>query len=199
MPGWKCFMVEPSEFCRRSLRRYWKAPDESSYAHYHDVSVVIDEQFKAPGHSGYGLTREGYETDPRWPAQCACGYAFTENDHWQVNEDQLYAGTPDGKLYTCRELPPGAIWRVTWWENIPQNKYADPAAKVWALMLPGGAEWLIYGPASDGGKWTVQGELPDITVAPSINQPGIYHGNLKGGVITQDCEGRQFPKHPFTA
>jgi hypothetical protein len=195
MPGWKTFLVEPSEFCRRSLRRF----GDSTPVHFHDASVVIDEQFRSPGEYGAGLLKTGYETDPRWPLACACGYVFPESDHWQVNEDRLYRGAPDGKLYALRELPPGAIWRAKWMEDVSPNLYAAPDGKAWALMMPAGVEWLIYGPATGGGKWDVQGTLPDITVSPSILQTGCYHGFVKGGVISPDCEGREFPKHPFTA
>lgn len=195
MPGWKCFLVETSGFCRRSLRRF----KSSTETHYHDASVVIDEQIPCPKDYG-GRSKDGYEAHPLWPKACPCGYAFQGSDYWQVNEDRLYHGAPDGKFYPMRELPPGAIWRATWMEDIqPPNPYAAPDGKVWALMLPAGMEWLIYGPATGGGKWDVQGALPEITVSPSISQVGFYHGFVKGGIITPDCEGRSFPKHPFTA
>lgn len=34
--------------------------------------------------------------------------------------------------------------------------------------------------------------MPCTTVEPSINLHGIYHGFLQQGIITDDCEGRQF-------
>jgi hypothetical protein len=40
--------------------------------------------------------------------------------------------------------------------------------------------------------WTVTGEPPNITVSPSIDHPGGYHGWIRDGVITDDCEGRRF-------
>lgn len=205
MAGWKTFMVEPSEYCQRSLRRHWKdvSPrlDVSLRIsnHYHDASVIVDESFESPGDSGRGLLRDGFETHPLWPKACSCGYQFIEDDYWQVNEERLYRGIPTGKLHTLRTLPPGAIWRAKWLEDISPNPYAGPDSKVWALMMPSGSEWLIYGPASGGGKWTVEGALPNITVAPSIHQVGSYHGFVKAGVITPDCEGRIFKNHPYTA
>lgn len=201
MAGWKTFMVEPSEFCRRSLRRYRKFSGVQS-GHYCDISVVIDEQFSRPDGSGGRSTLKGeYEGDSRWPQRCTCNYTFLEDDWWQVNEERLYRGALDGKLYTLRELPPGAIWRATWMEEIKGSPYTAPDGKAWALMLPGGIEWLIYSYSSDKPprKWDVQGELPNITVSPSINQTGVYHGHVKNGVVTPDCEGRSFQKHPPTA
>lgn len=55
--------------------------------------------------------------------------------------------------------------------------------------------------ACDAGKlredgWTVTGNVPDLTVAPSINAVGTYHGFLQNGVLTDDCDGRQFPNFP---
>lgn len=38
--------------------------------------------------------------------------------------------------------------------------------------------------------WRVTGRPPGITVEPSINCVGWYHGYLRGGIITDDVEGR---------
>lgn len=48
-----------------------------------------------------------------------------------------------------------------------------------------------------GWKVTTIGELengktPNITMEPSINCVGSYHGYIRNGVITDDCEGRKF-------
>lgn len=40
--------------------------------------------------------------------------------------------------------------------------------------------------------WTVTGELPNITVSPSINCIGAYHGFIQNGTLTDDCEGRKY-------
>lgn len=201
---WRCFMVEPSEFCRRTLRRFGGNGKSCPTTFpgsmtYHNAEVVIDETFESPGESGRALLKGDYEGDIRWPKYCACGYAFHPEDNWQVNECRLYRGAPAGKLYALREHPPGAIWRATWMEEIQNNPYAAPDGKVWALMMPSGMEWLIYGPEAGGGKWTVTGTLPKITVSPSINQVGVYHGFVKEGIVSEDCEGKKFPKWPSTA
>jgi hypothetical protein len=41
--------------------------------------------------------------------------------------------------------------------------------------------------------WTVTGEPPRITVQPSINAVGDYHGWLIDGVLRDDVEGRRYP------
>lgn len=38
--------------------------------------------------------------------------------------------------------------------------------------------------------WTVTGEVPNITVSPSINAVGSYHGWLQNGILSDDLEGR---------
>lgn len=70
------------------------------------------------------------------------------------------------------------------------------------IVCPGNV-WLspdfIYNPADKG--WVVTGEqkgppmtwlLEHITVTPSINIVGIYHGWLKGGILSDDLEGRTY-------
>jgi hypothetical protein len=58
--------------------------------------------------------------------------------------------------------------------------------------------WCIDAVSTDGNGnnnnhgWTVLGEVPNITVSPSINFEGYYHGWLQNGLLTDDCEGRVF-------
>lgn len=203
---WKMFLVQRTEFCRRSLRRYANSSipgRRSDPNHYCDETVVIDPQFHSPGdNDGRSSLITGYENDPRWPKTCACGKSFLPDDHWQVNEERLWSGAPDGKLYVLREHPPGATWVSDWFpEEGPNGQFTGPDGKVWCVMLPAGQEWVIYSYASGAPKqkWQVTGTPPNITVSPSISQVGYYHGFIKGGVITDDCEGRKFPQWPGTA
>lgn len=43
-----------------------------------------------------------------------------------------------------------------------------------------------------GDGWVVTGEIPLITLSPSINIVGSYHGYIQNGIIQEDCEGRKF-------
>lgn len=65
------------------------------------------------------------------------------------------------------------------------------------VVLPGRALFCVDGKCRNSqgsyGGWTVTGVAPFITVQPSINLGGIYHGFLQNGIISDDCEGRQFP------
>lgn len=198
MGGWRMFMTTESGFCRKSLRRYGAGGhDRCPLTGYHDASVIIVPQFLAgPGAEEGVFPGPEIKADPRWPKACACGYPFHPEDNWQVNVDRLYAGAPDGKLYILRDLPPGAVWRCTWMEDIKDNPYANAWGEVWAVQLPCMVEFLIYGKSQDGRGWNVSGELPRITVSPSILLQGgkdqAYHGYIVDGVIQEDCEGRKF-------
>lgn len=100
-------------------------------------------------------------------------------------------------------VPLGAIWPASeHFQNPPQtspNYERDWRGKRPALcvQLPSGGfavdgpYWNSNGYYGDG--WKVTGEAPLITLAPSINVVGHYHGWLQNGVISDDCEGRTFP------
>ena len=45
---------------------------------------------------------------------------------------------------------------------------------------------------SHGNGWDVTGVLPAVTITPSINYPGRYHGYVRDGFVTDDVEGRKF-------
>lgn len=51
------------------------------------------------------------------------------------------------------------------------------------VLCPNGKEWCVDAKSSNGDGWTVTGDPPTITCAPSIMVPG-YHGFLRGGVFT---------------
>lgn len=195
MGGWKLFMTRESGFCQRSLCRYGAGGhDRCPKSGYHNAEVVIDPQFLSD-RSIHDVTEMGvsqYKDDVRWPKECACGYVFHPEDYWQVNIDRLYAGALDGKLYRLRDLPPGAVWRATWIEDANCHHYGNAKGEVWAVQMPNMVEFLIFQKDNEGRGWDVTGELPKITLSPSINQVGSYHGYIQDGVISEDCEGRPF-------
>lgn len=125
----------------------------------------------------------------------------------------------DGKEYHFREMPIGSMFCLPKnptheGENSRGNDFSWPwhlAREEWIsdyyrqnnshrqplfVILPGRNLFVIDGKCwSDGkhyGGWQVTGEAPLITVHPSINIGGSYHGWLKNGVIDDDCEGRKF-------
>jgi hypothetical protein len=77
----------------------------------------------------------------------------------------------------------------------PSAEYlADWAGKrnVLFIHLPGGP-WSCWSPdckshEPGGAGWKVTGEVPQITVEPSIHLPGIYHGTITDGIISENSE-----------
>lgn len=110
-----------------------------------------------------------------------------------------------------KNLRVGDMWIAPHLLARPEGHLYRPASKYFArnshrpplivaLPAPGGGrvDWCVDGPAWKGGQpygdgWDVSGEPPLITVAPSINIVGVYHGYIQNGVITDDCEGRRYP------
>lgn len=79
-------------------------------------------------------------------------------------------------------------------EQPPNAQPGDawPLGDAWAVKLPGGAEWHTDYESGPGLRWDVTGEMPSITVNPSINDDGVWHGWIKDGVISDDVEGRTY-------
>lgn len=68
------------------------------------------------------------------------------------------------------------------------------------ICLPSNPDFIGYSTWSPdctesdgGGGWRVTGEPPNITCHPSINAIDSYHGWVKNGQLTDDCEGRKYP------
>jgi len=116
---------------------------------------------------------------------------------------------PDPGDTPWKDLRPGDMWFAPYLLEHPEGHPFRPALKyfqrnsgrpplVVALPCVGGGrvDWCVDGPCWKDGKvygdgWDVSGEPPLITVAPSINIIGAYHGFIQNGVITDDCEGRR--------
>lgn len=65
------------------------------------------------------------------------------------------------------------------------------------IALPGGGTWSPWCVSTgDGPGWEVSGSPERLTATPSINAVGSYHGWLRDGVLSDDCEGRTFPVRP---
>lgn len=103
-----------------------------------------------------------------------------------------------------------------WFLDLPESERRERhlSAQYWAqnahrmpivLALPvkyyGGAigvsPFVVDGQCFSGDRgyydgWTVTGTPPQLTIHPSINMVGQYHGFLHAGVLSDDCEGRKF-------
>jgi hypothetical protein len=88
-------------------------------------------------------------------------------------------------------LPIGAMFYSDELYDIKRG--VGPDGKCLYVVTPGGY-WPIDHPSSGPGPgWTRTGEPPHVTAMPSINFVDRYHGWLRDGVLTDDCEGRVFP------
>jgi hypothetical protein len=192
----QCFLLEPTEQCDVSLRRFRfsaqaKCPGPYGY-HNHKTAAVERLPYKpeVPGQSAdyTGAVLEVAKSEPRWPAKCAhCSYVFVPDDQWQTCAERLYRRSDTGELVTMAGAPPGAMWFADWlkqavWDD---ERYRAPDGHVLAVRTPGG-DWIVDGPASNGPGWTREGEPPYVTVRPSIKMGDRYHGFLTNGVL-RDC------------
>lgn len=106
------------------------------------------------------------------------------------------------------ELRVGDMWFAPYLLDHVEGSVFRPAAKYFArnagrpplvVRLPGPVDWGVDGPPWKDGKpcgdgWDVSGEPPLITVSPSINIGGTYHGWIQAGMISDDCEGRRYER-----
>lgn len=183
----KCFMLEDLGSTRYYLRRYVgsdKAKCPSRLGYHNAMSGAIADVPDDPA-SGCCGTRppEVDRADPRWPARCECGYAFTEADTWQVFPSGLYRRQDTGEIVTWDTAAPGAVRDARWWKE-----------GAWMVKLPDGGDFMtMQGAANCACKtrpfdpahhcWTVTGTPPNLTASPSIDT-GTWHGWLRNGVLT---------------
>lgn len=189
-PDIKCFLLEDLRTSRYCLRRYVSSdkakcsrPDGYHNAHSDPIADRPDPDFKR-GDKYYGVCGmnppEINHADPRWPKACACGYAFTEDDPWQISAGGLYRRKDNGEIVTWRDAPAGSVAEAKWWK---ENE--------WMVRLPDGSDFITCQRATncrcpkdkpEHRCWTTTGTPPNITVTPSI-QTGRWHGFLTNGVL----------------
>lgn len=191
-----CFWVEPTGREKRWLRRYAECLDGQACAPnaaagysgaYHSASAPVEDgetrftETDSDGEKFYAaIDPSEYRRDGRWPMLCGCGYIFQRDDPWQVFAIEIYRAA-DSREWHQRELPPGAMYDA-WW--IPRK---GPDGRSLAVCLPpaGGLDvWLVDMRASSGGYWTRTGEIPRVTVTPSILS-SHYHGFLTDGQLRE--------------
>lgn len=102
-----------------------------------------------------------------------------------------------------KERKPGDIWLLPWYEGHPMLSpeynidWKDKRPPI-GIVLPNGNDFMPdmrFCDLNGGFKkhgWTITGELPNITISPSINQVGKYHGWLQNGLLSDDIEGRKY-------
>lgn len=162
----KVFWLEPTTKRRHELRRYTSESSCSAKPygmHCHDARVALGIVDDPSGElMGYGPVEADADSwksdritraDPRWPAKCVCGYAFTDADTWQVNFDHLYearGGPHDGALFDLRDAPPGAMWDASWYRSGNGGEpWTGPDGISLVVKLPNGNDWTVDQEASN--------------------------------------------------
>lgn len=102
---------------------------------------------------------------------------------------------------------PGMGWHNEWYLRMHGDFLSPHYRRDWAskrppieVVCPDGNIWCIDRRSSNGDGWTVTGEWPNITCAPSIDcapmntgDANYYHGYLRDGAFTPDLSGKTWP------
>ena len=106
-----------------------------------------------------------------------------------------------------KQPQPGDMWYAPWYiekDGVPCSYLTEEYKRDWmskrlplVVMLPCKEGFLVDSRCMVNGKmldhgWKVTGEVPNITVSPSINFIGRYHGWLQNGILSDDIEGRKY-------
>lgn len=180
----QCFWLEPTERVRLTRRRFAPGTECPGRWGYHNASLRLGTRERRRGFGRPPTDKE--RADGRWPESCECGYAFGEDDEWQVNGDTIYRAR-DGRRMTLREAPPGAMWDATWMTE----HWRGEDGRALCVKLPDGSDWLVDGPATGGGRWQRTGDPtadpPTVSATPSIahGDPETYHGFLTDGALRE--------------
>lgn len=192
-----CFWIEQNGWTRVYARRYVPGATRPcglggrAYCNAKELQAVVlpDERLS----SGSPTDRE--RGTFVWPETCeGCGEPFQEGDTWQRFCQYEYVRPDTGEKMSLLEAPPGAMFRVPWFEDIWKGPDEQCLAVKLPLVSQGQAEeWIIDGPASNGSgpppHWQRTGIPPKLTVTPSIGRQDSetgafrYHGWLRDGVL----------------
>jgi hypothetical protein len=210
----KCYLLEPTERQRQKLRRYtrstgWDAEAKRSIypnpcpisGSGHDAETPIEDGAVKRSEHGAVMADRWPHDDPRYPTHCACGYAFTDADEYQLFVELIFTRADTGEEMTIREAPPGAMWWCDWMGTA----WHPQLGRMFCVKLPDGTNWMPDTQANNCTMpedhdqahhhcWVVTGELPHLTIskdgptcgagAGSI-QSTNYHGFLRDGYLVE--------------
>jgi hypothetical protein len=193
----RCFLISENGNEWRYLRTYGGNGCKANSGGYHNAMLP---QADGPSDNSWNTQDKKSYVD-MFPKICECGHTFSDAEkHEQFfSVDQYVCADKPGELFNIRQAPPGAIWRNSWYEDMPSMCGTD--GKSYTARTPDGWDWHIDGTASNCGSpndkihkcWCRHGEAPNFTVdkvgntcsagAGSI-QTKSWHGFLKEGYFT---------------
>jgi len=180
------FWMERTDQVAVGLRRFTYGDGGYDCAHGHHHALVytgLEPADYAP--EGYLAPRPMVENDPRWPSRCvSCDYEFTDEDEWQMWQEQVYRRTDTGELRVLHQscgadelgapsAEPGACWDA-WW--MPFSK--GPDGMTLMVRCPDGHDWMVDSRASNCG-------LPD----DDVHRCWVRHGDPRQCHVTVDKDG----------
>ena len=172
---WPTFWCEEIPLVRVRLRRWQRADTEG---HFHAAASEplgdVDSHVDPEGYLNEIPARQ-YEGNPAWPTTCECGYEFTDDDGWQVQTDRLYEAN-DGRRFTQRDMPIGAMYDATWFPW----KGGDGMALT--VVIPPGE--------GIGDHWNVDMRAKNCTLPDDdAHRCWVRHGNPRIEPVTVDKQG----------
>lgn len=180
----KVFFLTPAPRVEFQLRRWAKdgrcSCDREKVCAWASVDLgELDEPLREAPHRYERASSEIItvaEDDPRWPTQCVCGYVFQADDERCVDTHRLYAGAPDGKLYSLRNAPVGAMWDAWWMRSGGYGRIG-----------PDGLYLIVKTP---GGDWGVDDRASNCTMpSDDVHRCWVRHGDPRTGVVHVDKNG----------
>lgn len=183
-----CFWLEPSGQVRICLRRYSRGrscPAGRDYCNAQLPLTIVPEDDEQENGDLWP------HDDPRWPQLCAeCGHPFREHDHYQLRHVALFVDNR-GAVMTLEEAPPGAMWNADWYADAREP---GPDGNFLTVRLPCGGDWFVDGAARGQPfhvkSWTREGDVPNVTVNPSVKSGG-WRGFLVDGKLKGHFEGEE--------
>jgi hypothetical protein len=207
----KVFLIDSLPRCQVSLRRFaWSEVNKCSNNWCHNASVIIGEEPWSQDYDGDGRLAGDHtvpKADARWPKVCEhCGYAFTDEDQWQVNRERFFTNPATQEIFTLRKAPPGAMWFATWMEDRekdgdrPNGFWTGPDGRSLMVRLPDGRDWHVDSRANNCDSPCVNCQQPYHT----HNKPEspckkyedarphkcwVRHGDVAAGTVHVDKNG----------
>lgn len=185
--GVQTFWLERTEQVAVGLRRYARHGEGfTCEGGYHSALTYTGLEPADYGPDGYLQTRPMVEDDARWPHTCAqlCGYKFTDDDNWQMWQEQVYRRTDTGELRVLHKgapapdapaAEPGATWDAWWLPDV----YRGDDGICLMVRCPDGHDWMVDSRASNCG-------LPN----DNEHHCWVRHGDPRECRVTVDKNGR---------